>query len=386
MFGDTHGSLVHLGERECSIQRRHQKVIEESPSPGTEPATRERMLAAAVAPRAGRWATSAPAPSSSSSSVQGPTQEFFFLEMNTRLQVEHPVTEAVTGLDLVALQLRVAQGLPLGFTQDDVRIDGHAVEVRVYAEDPSADHRPSTGTLLRWDEAAGVRWDSGVEAGDEVSTHYDPMLAKVVAHAASREEAVASLARALRTSALHGVVTNTASLVAVLESPDFRAGDDPDRLPRPPPGGARGRPRRPRSHVPTWRRPWRTVSSDRRRTAPVLAFAPSGWRNVARGAADDRVQRGGTSRSGEPTSSGRTATWTSPSERSGCAVGSRRRSAGVVDLEVDGLRASYAVTVAGGSDESSPTEVWVTGQGWTSRFVESAAVPGRRDRAAALVR
>jgi acetyl/propionyl-CoA carboxylase alpha subunit len=224
VFGDRHGNVVHLVERECSIQRRHQKVVEEAPSPGITEATRAQMHAAAVAAaRAIAY--------EGAGTVEflvfgaGEAQEFFFLEMNTRLQVEHPVTEEITGLDLVRWQLLVAQGEPLPLAQDEIEPHGHAIEVRLYAEDPANGYLPNTGLLERFDLAdERLRVDTGVREGDEVTAFYDPMLAKVIAHGATRDEAAARLAAGLRAAQVHGVVTNRDSLVAVLEHPDFLAG------------------------------------------------------------------------------------------------------------------------------------------------------------------
>jgi 3-methylcrotonyl-CoA carboxylase alpha subunit len=228
VFGDTHGNLVHLFERECSIQRRHQKVIEESPSPGATPRVLEEMYAAALS-----LATSIGYVGAGTVeflvSGEGSEQEFFFLEMNTRLQVEHPVTEMVTGLDLVAWQLEVARGGRLPLHQDEITRTGHAIEARLYAEDAARDFLPSTGTLEAYDlhdgMAAWVRVDSGVEQGSVVSPHYDPLLAKVIAWDESREEAARGLGRFLRDLAVLGVTTNQLLLAEVLEHPDFLAGD-----------------------------------------------------------------------------------------------------------------------------------------------------------------
>jgi len=223
ILGDSHGNVVHLGERECSLQRRHQKVIEESPSPVVDAELRERMGAAAVA--LAREAGYVNAGTVELIAERDDPGAFFFLEVNARLQVEHPVTEAVTGLDLVELQLRVASGEPLGFGQEDVRMDGHAVEARIYAEDPSHGFLPSAGRVVAYDEPAGARVDSGVEAGTEIGTDYDPMLAKVVAHDPDRGAALAQLDRALGDLVLLGPVTNTAYLRALLARPEVRAGD-----------------------------------------------------------------------------------------------------------------------------------------------------------------
>jgi acetyl-CoA/propionyl-CoA carboxylase biotin carboxyl carrier protein len=223
VIADAHGTVLHLGERECSLQRRHQKVIEEAPSPVVDAQLRARMGAAAVAL------------TSSAGYVNAGTVEliaarddpssFYFLEMNARLQVEHPVTEAVCGLDLVELQLRVAAGEPLALAQDDVRLDGHAVEVRIYAEDPATGFLPSTGRIAGYREPRGVRVDSGVAAGSVVGSDYDPMLAKVIAHAPDRATALSRLDLALGEMVVAGPTTNTAWLRALLRRPEVREGE-----------------------------------------------------------------------------------------------------------------------------------------------------------------
>jgi acetyl-CoA/propionyl-CoA carboxylase, biotin carboxylase, biotin carboxyl carrier protein len=223
VLADAHGNVVHLGERECSLQRRHQKVVEESPSPVVGPELRERMGEAAVAlARASGYVNAGTVELIAEHEDPG---AFFFLEVNTRLQVEHPVTEAVTGLDLVELQLRVAAGEPLPFGQEEVRLDGHAIEARVYAEDAANGFLPSAGRVVAYEEPKGVRVDSGVEQGTEVGTDYDPMLAKVVAHAASREEALARLDCGLADLVLLGPITNVAYLRALLARPEVREAD-----------------------------------------------------------------------------------------------------------------------------------------------------------------
>ena len=226
VLGDTHGNVLHCFERECSIQRRHQKVIEEAPSPAVTPALRERMGAAAVAAVSTIGYHSA-------GTVEfllegsGDDAEFWFLEVNTRLQVEHPVTEEITGLDLVREQIRIAAGEPLGYGQDDLAITGHAVEARLYAEDPASGFLPATGTVELWAPAADpqARFDSGIEVGSVVGTEFDPMLAKVVVAAPTRTEAALGLASALDRTRLGGVVTNRDFLSAVLRSDEFLAGD-----------------------------------------------------------------------------------------------------------------------------------------------------------------
>jgi acetyl/propionyl-CoA carboxylase alpha subunit len=221
VFGDTHGNVVHLFERECSIQRRHQKVVEESPSPGVTGELRDHMTAAAVS-----LAREIGYVGAGTVEFMVSGDEFFFLEMNTRLQVEHPVTESVTGLDLVEWQIRVAQGEPLPLDQESVAACGHAIEARLYAEDPAHGYLPNTGTLRTFDlaPAEGIRVDAGFVAGDVVTAAYDPMLAKVIATGATRDEAAQRLAGYLRAAAVEGVVTNKDSLAAVLGEPDFLAG------------------------------------------------------------------------------------------------------------------------------------------------------------------
>jgi len=235
VLADAHGAIVHLGERECTLQRRHQKVIEEAPSPVIDAATRARLGEAACAAAA---AVDYRGAGTVEFLVPGDRpDEFFFIEMNTRLQVEHPVTELVTGIDLVAEQLRVAAGEPLAFTQDDVRLTGHAVEARVYAEAPERGFLPATGDILRWEPAPGVRTDAGVETGSRVTADYDPMIAKVIAHGADRADALDRLYAALAHTIVLGVDTNIAFLRDLLAQPAVRAGALDtgliDRLPAP---------------------------------------------------------------------------------------------------------------------------------------------------------
>lgn len=276
ILGDGDGHLIHLFERECSIQRRYQKIIEESPSPALDDDLRERMCRAAVA--AGR----------AIGYVSAGTVEFmldghgrfYFLEVNARLQVEHPVTEAVTGLDLVREQLRVAEGRSLGRDQQDVRSTGHAIEVRLYAEDPARDFLPAPGHVLLWSPPSDppARFDAGVESGSEVSAQFDPLLAKVIVHAPTRVEAAYRLARVLERLRVHGVTTNRDFLVGVLRHPAFLAGGtttdfiDHHQLPR--------------ARVPVEAEVRLAAlaaalfdQACRRREARVLATVPSGWRN-----------------------------------------------------------------------------------------------------------
>jgi len=223
IFSDTHGNFVHLGERECSIQRRHQKVIEECPSPINDSSLRERMGAAAVEiARAASYVGAG----TIEFLVSDVTRDFFFLEMNTRLQVEHPVTELVTGLDLVREQIRVADGLPLSFTQEDVRLTGHAVECRVYAEDPEQNFMPSPGciTSLRVPAGPGVRDDGGVYEGAEVSIYYDPLVSKLATWGRTRAEAIERMRRALAEYSVGGIKTTLPFFREVMRDPEFVAG------------------------------------------------------------------------------------------------------------------------------------------------------------------
>ena len=283
ILGDAHGNLLHCFERECSIQRRYQKIIEEAPSPALNAQKRARMGAAAVAAGQAIGYRNA----GTVEFVLDQEGKFYFLEVNTRLQVEHPVTEAVTGLDLVRLQIQIAQGEPLPFGQEDLAITGHAIEARIYAEDPLNDFLPSTGTLIRWQTAptagpagAGVRYDSGVESGSEVTIYYDPMLAKVIAHAPTRQEASQRLAKALSEMVVFGVRTNLPLLIQVLRHPEFLAGKlDTHFISK---------------HITLERQPtpeqheadcvhatalalW--LQEQRRAQAPVLRGIASGWRN-----------------------------------------------------------------------------------------------------------
>jgi acyl-CoA carboxylase subunit alpha len=329
VFGDTHGTVLALGERECSIQRRHQKILEESPSPAVSAELRAALFAAAVtAARAVEYVGAGTV----EFLLDPSTEEFYFLEMNTRLQVEHPVTECVTGLDLVRLQLLVAAGEPLPFTGPPP-MHGHAIEVRLYAEDPAHDWRPSTGTLHRFRIDDHVRVDSAVEDGSTVSVYYDPMLAKVIAHAPTRSEAARALARALAGAELHGVVTNRDLLVRVLRDPEFLAGGtDTAYLGR-----------HPEVFEP------RLATEDQRRRAGLAAALastadgnaptralPAGWRNVW--SAPQRVVF--------------TAPWgalevTYALDRTGALVDDDirlvHRSPERVVLEVDGIRHTYRV-------------------------------------------
>jgi geranyl-CoA carboxylase alpha subunit len=220
VFADAHGNCVHLGERDCSVQRRHQKVVEEAPSPVVDAGLRAAMGGAAVAAAQAIEYVGA----GTVEFLLGADGSFYFLEMNTRLQVEHPVTEMITGLDLVAWQLDVAAGDALPLAQDAIRFDGHAMEVRLYAEDPYADFLPQTGTVAAWRPSPDVRVDTGIAEGQEISPFYDPMVAKVIAHGRNREEARRRLLRGLEDTVLLGLPNNRDFLLQVLRHPAFAEG------------------------------------------------------------------------------------------------------------------------------------------------------------------
>ncbi|MBL8624698.1 MAG: ATP-grasp domain-containing protein [Myxococcales bacterium] len=274
ILGDHHGNLVHLWERECSIQRRHQKVIEEAPSPALTPELRAAMGAAGVAVGRAVGYTSA----GTVEFIVAPDGSYYFLEVNTRLQVEHPVTEATTGLDLVREQIRIARGEHLGYDRAPPQ-QGHAIEVRLYAEDPAHGYLPTIGTLARWElpTAPGLRVDAGVESGSEIGIHYDPMLAKVIAHAPTRTEAAGLLAWALEHAVIAGVTTNRAHLAAILRLPEFLAGElDTHFLERHQAALAVGDPAIPARAV-TAATLW--LHEQARGTGPLPHVEP-GWRNV----------------------------------------------------------------------------------------------------------
>jgi acetyl-CoA carboxylase, biotin carboxylase subunit len=222
VFGDTRGSVVHLHERECSIQRRHQKLVEESPAPNLDARTKRGLTEAALAGARAIGYVNA----GTLEFLVDPQGGFYFLEMNTRLQVEHPVTEEVTGIDLVTTQLRVAAGEPLPFAQDTIEQRGAAIEVRVYAEDPAKGFLPSPGTITRLSlpQGEGIRLESGVAEGSVVSVHYDPLLFKLIARGADRAQAIERLAAALDACVVEGVKTTLPLLRTVVAHPDFRLG------------------------------------------------------------------------------------------------------------------------------------------------------------------
>lgn len=393
VFGDAFGNVVHLGERECSIQRRNQKVVEESPSPGISEATRVELLAGAVAlaRHVGYVGAGTVEFMVGDAGEPGAPQLITFLEVNTRLQVEHPVTEAVTGLDLVEWQLRVAAGEPLPLRQDEIVPRGHAIEVRLVAEDPAAGWLPSTGTVIDFEiDGVGVRVDTGFRAGSTVSADYDSLLAKVIVHDVDRSVAAARLARALRGARATGVRTNAATLAAILTDSDFLAGRTPTAYLEEHPGvlDAGGVPVDDElAHLIA------AVSVDEaaNRAASPLAFAPSGWRNLrTRGQRCVRLldaptgplerhleytfRRDGSTLDvlvGTPPSAGPDGVLAAD-ERSSVLVRLLDRSRERVALEVDGVRRVVQIRSDGQTTVTSTaagTRVWST----PPRFVEHDA-------------
>ncbi|WP_063023422.1 acetyl/propionyl/methylcrotonyl-CoA carboxylase subunit alpha [Nocardia niwae] len=367
VLADQFGNVLHLGERECSLQRRHQKVIEEAPSPLLDAATRARIGAAAcntarsvdyVGAGTVEFIVSADQP-----------DEFFFMEMNTRLQVEHPVTELVTGVDLVECQVRVAAGQKLAVAQDDIRMVGHAIEARVYAEDPARGFLPTGGTVLDLDEpeGPGVRVDSGLRIGTRVGSDYDPMLSKVIAHAADRTAALANLDRALADTVLLGVTSNIEFLRFLLDDPDVAEGRlDTDLLDR------RVADFRPASVGDDefvaaaawhWLRRWPAVPRD-------PWEVPSGWRIGAdaptplRLAAGERVEH--VYLSGTP-GNGTVRVDEGENRSISASFVASERSAGVLTLTLDGLRRTYRVAEQDGL-------LWVAGPSGIAALREVAEV------------
>ena len=276
ILGDAHGRIIHLGERECSIQRRHQKVIEESPSPFVSSDLRAAMGDAAL-----RLATQLDYRSAGTVEflVDDETGEYFFLEVNTRLQVEHPVTEEVTGIDLVREQLRVAMGAPIERAQSEVTWSGHAIEARLYAEDPTNDFLPAIGPVDAFEPAPtpAVRWDSGVGPGSAITVDFDPMIAKVTATAPTRDEAAGALALALERLHLGGTTTNRDFLTATLRHPAFLDGDTTtDFIDRVGPSRARALADDERSWFLVAAAMW--LQGHRRSDTTILASMPSGFR------------------------------------------------------------------------------------------------------------
>jgi len=285
ILGDAHGNVVHLGERECSIQRRNQKVVEEAPSPGISDEVRARLHegALALARHVGYLGAGTVefmvGESADEREVDGAPM-ITFLEVNTRLQVEHPVTEAITGIDLVEMQIGVANGHALPFEQHDITFTGHAIEVRLVAEDPVRGWLPSTGRVTEFEVPGDVRVDTGFRAGSDVSSDYDSLLAKVIAHHADRGVAALRIARALRGSRITGVRTNAAALAAIMDEPDYRAGrtltsyldEHPEVLNA---GGLAADDRQAHFLAAVF-----AIERANRRSDHVTGFAPSGWRNL----------------------------------------------------------------------------------------------------------
>jgi propionyl-CoA carboxylase alpha chain len=339
ILGDAHGNVVHLFERECSIQRRYQKIVEESPSPAVDDALRAELGAAAVA--AGKAIGYSGA--GTVEFVLDGEGTFFFLEVNTRLQVEHPVTELVTGLDLVELQLRVAEGEALPEEVLGARLSGHAIEVRLYAESVARQEEgavtflPATGTLHRFriPDLPGVRVDSGVVDGSRVGTHYDPMLAKVIVHGRTRTDAARTLARALRGAEIHGVATNRDLLVGILREPEFLAGGtDTGYLTRHDPvalGATAGGGTRQAAAAAL------ATQARNRAEARVLPGLPSGWRNV--GGAPQRVA------------------YTLDGQTLDVTYGLHRRTAGGLILLVDGEPLGERVELVSATPEAVTLEI-----------------------------
>ncbi|BBX03652.1 acetyl/propionyl-CoA carboxylase subuit alpha [Mycolicibacterium moriokaense] len=343
IFGDTHGTVVHLGERECSIQRRYQKIIEEAPSTAVDDALRDELGRAAVA--AGKALDYEGA--GTVEFVMAPDGTFYFLEVNTRLQVEHPVTELVTGVDLVRAQLLVASGAPLPEEMLHTAPRGHAIEVRLYAEDVAAGFIPVSGTLttLEFPEFDGIRVDAGFTSGSTVSTFYDPMLAKVIGYGDTRADACSRLARALTETRVHGVTTNRDLLVGILREPEFLAGSiDTGYLDRHDPAGLMN------GEDDVTQRTHALIAAlaaqaGRRSGTAVLPAMPSGWRTLVSQpqsaiftAGEERFEVG--YRFGRSSLSAAVGDWT-PQVRIISA------SASQVDAEIEGVRRRYRVTVAG---------------------------------------
>jgi acetyl-CoA carboxylase biotin carboxylase subunit len=348
IFGDAHGNVMHLFERECSIQRRFQKIIEEAPSVAVDAALRARMGGAAVKAATAIGYTGA----GTVEFLLDRDGQFYFLEVNTRLQVEHPVTEAITGLDLVELQVRIAEGERLPFRQQDLRIEGHALEARLYAEDPAADFLPAIGRIALWQPAAlpGVRYDSGVEAGSDVTVHYDPLLAKIVAHGATRAEACARLIEALRQLGVAGLRTNRDFLLAVLTHPAFATGEiDTHFIDRHLADDARTVRRDPavdRLHA-------MVAAIDgherrRRRGSPLPPSIPSGWRNNRWRPQDATFRLGGEAIEVRYIAgpAGRFTVEAAGEESQVAVLASDEQT---IALEVDSVRRRFTVAAAGGS-------------------------------------
>jgi propionyl-CoA carboxylase alpha chain len=343
IFGDRHGNVVYCFERECSIQRRHQKIMEEAPSPAVDAGLRLRLGEAAVA--AGKAVGYDNA--GTVEFLLDKDRNFYFLEMNTRLQVEHPVTEEITGLDLVREQIRVAEGDPLSFRQEDLRINGHAIEARVYAEDAANDFLPAAGRLLAWDPEPMLpaRFESAVETGSEVSSYFDPMLAKVIVHSPTRTEAALRLANVLERLRIHGVTTNRDFLVNVLRHDAFLSGDtSTDFIDRH--GPARERDVRVEEVRAAALAVALATQRAHRAEARVLTTIPSGWRNNP-----STMQQVRFMHRGEDVIArylrGRDGGFTYDVDRHGGETRIVRSDDGRIELEIDGVQRTLSVTSDG---------------------------------------
>ncbi len=405
VLADAYGRVVHCYERECSLQRRHQKVLEESPSPGAHPSVLERMYEAAIAAAAGVGYVGA-------GTVEflldgrGPEAEFFFLEMNTRLQVEHPVTEAITGVDLVTEQLAIASGRALELPEPLPRC-GHAVEVRLVAEDPAAGWVPSAGTLeeVSYDEVPGVRWDTGVRTGSVVSPFYDSLLAKVIAYGEDRTQALDRLQAALRSLRVLGVATNRDALIAIIDDADVRAGATTTDLLESRPDLVNPEPASAEQRALAAGLATAALLLDARRADQLTAFAPSDWRAfggwvqetlLLDGDGSVRVELHGSRRDATAAEAGlraRLVAWVDlPSEPPGPPVEPPSLTADLLVLpdgrgtdvvvEVDGVRRRAAVRLGSTPRDVQDTHIDVTIDGRTTRLTEAARLPAG-DRAEA---
>ncbi len=364
VFGDQHGNVVHCFERECSVQRRHQKIIEEAPSPAVDAGLRLKIGQAAVAAAKAIGYDNA----GTVEFLLDSEQNFYFMEMNTRLQVEHPVTEEITGLDLVREQIRVAEGDPLSFRQEDLRIEGHAIEARVYAEDPSNDFLPATGRLVAWDPdpTLPARFESGVETGSEISVYFDPMLAKVVVHAPTRTEAALRLANVLQRLRLHGVTTNRDFLVNVLRHDAFLSGDTSTDFIE------RQRPARERDVCEEEVRAAAlavalSAQLAHRAEASMLKTISSGWRNNPSMMQQVRCTHGGEDVIARYLRN-RDGGFTYDVDGQSGAVRIIRSGDGRIELEIDGVQRTFSVVSVG-------LNHWVQGATGEVRLVEIPRFP-----------
>ena len=367
VLADGPGTVIHLGERECSLQRRHQKVIEEAPSVLLDAATRARIGTAACDTARSVSYTGAGTVEFIVSADR--PDEFFFMEMNTRLQVEHPVTEMVTGLDLVAQQLQIAAGAQLSLSQDDITLTGHAIEARIYAEDPGAGFLPTGGTVLDICEPTGVRVDSGIRTGTVVGSDYDPMLAKVIAHGTDRAAALAELDRALSQTSVLGITTNIDFLRFLLADDDVRVGSlDTGLLDRRVPDYRAPQPTDDElivAAVVRWLHAWGSAGDE-------VWTKPSGWRTgahapvVVRLAAGERIAH--VALTGSPESA------TAAVEHGGSYQVSARTDGRTVHLVVDGVRCEYVVA-------TDTSRIWVAAHGRSIDVREVREAPVRPEDA-----